>query len=170
LLEKKQAAKATPEVDLEKFDYKNEVMTFPTNCPNCHAPSQTRMVVVDIPFFKEVVIMALSCDSCGYKSNEVKAGGAIPPKGSRITLKITNPEDLSRNVLKSETATVRVPELQIVVGPGSLGGRFTTVEGLLVGIKDDIGANRFLSGDSSEEETKEKAKKFLERMDKVRLI
>ncbi len=28
------------------------------------------------------------------------AGGAIPEKGSRITLKVTNAEDLSRNVLK----------------------------------------------------------------------
>ena len=29
----------------------------------------------DIPHFKEVIIMACSCDVCGYKSNDVKAGG-----------------------------------------------------------------------------------------------
>ncbi len=60
------------DVDLDKFDYKNEVMTFPSNCYNCNVPTPTKMVVVDIPYFKEVVIMAMSCDQCGYKSNEVK--------------------------------------------------------------------------------------------------
>jgi zinc finger protein len=30
------------------------------------------MVAVDIPYFKEVIIMAVSCDACGYKNNEVK--------------------------------------------------------------------------------------------------
>ena len=29
----------------------------------------------DIPHFKEVIIMACNCDVCGYKSNDVKAGG-----------------------------------------------------------------------------------------------
>ena len=58
------------------------------------------MKIVNIPYFKEVVIMSTVCDSCGYKSNEVKAGGAIAPHGKRITLKVTDPEDLSRDVLK----------------------------------------------------------------------
>ena len=31
----------------------------------------------DIPHFKEVIIMACSCDVCGYKSNDVKAGGLL---------------------------------------------------------------------------------------------
>ena len=30
-----------------------------------------------IPHFKEVVIMATTCDSCGHKSNEVKSGGKL---------------------------------------------------------------------------------------------
>lgn len=68
----KSKKEAKSEVDLEKFDYKNEVMSFPGNCYACHSPCQTRMVVVDVPYFKEVVIMASTCDNCGYKSNEVK--------------------------------------------------------------------------------------------------
>jgi len=31
-------------------------------------------VMVDIPHFKEVVIMAVNCETCGYRSNEVKPG------------------------------------------------------------------------------------------------
>ena len=54
----------------------------------------------DIPHFKEVVIMATVCDACGHKDNEVKGGSGIEPKGTKITLKITDPTDMSRDVLK----------------------------------------------------------------------
>jgi len=35
------------------------------------------MKVVNIPHFKEVVIMAMVCDVCGYKDNEVKSATGI---------------------------------------------------------------------------------------------
>ncbi len=59
-----------------------------------------------IPHFKEVVIMATNCDYCGHKTNEVKSGGGIEPKGTKITLQITDPSDLSRDVLKVSEKTV----------------------------------------------------------------
>ena len=54
----------------------------------------------DIPYFKQVVIMATSCDVCGNRENEVKGGSGIEDKGTRITLKVTSPRDLNRDVLK----------------------------------------------------------------------
>lgn len=87
-----------------------EIMTFPANCSHCNAPSETNMHVMDIPHFKEVVIMATNCQQCGYKSNEVKAGGPISPQGKRITLKITDPEDLSRDILKVAKDTRYIAE------------------------------------------------------------
>ena len=62
-------------VDEEKL--KEEVLSFPTNCPECNAPAETKMKVTSIPYFKEVVIMVTVCDVCGTKTNEVKAGGGI---------------------------------------------------------------------------------------------
>ena len=53
-----------------------------------------------IPHFKEVVIMATVCDYCGHKTNEVKSGGGIEPKGLKINLRVTELADLSRDVLK----------------------------------------------------------------------
>lgn len=77
-----------------------EVLTFPANCSHCQAPSKTNMHILEIPHFKEVVIMATNCEHCGYKSNEVKAGGPIAAKGKRIILNVTDVEDLSRDILK----------------------------------------------------------------------
>ena len=48
--------------------------------------------------------MAVACDECGYRSNEIKAGGGIEPKGNRLELTVKCKEDLARDVLKSDTA------------------------------------------------------------------
>lgn len=44
--------------------------------------------------------MSTNCDHCGYRDNEVKSGSAISEKGKRITLKVEDKEDLSRDILK----------------------------------------------------------------------
>ena len=51
-----------------------------------------------IPHFKEVIVMALTCDTCGYRSNEVKSGAGVSEKGTRITLHLTDPSNLSRDI------------------------------------------------------------------------
>jgi len=133
----------------EKENFRDEVLEFPSNCSNCHSPVTTKMKIISIPHFKEVIIMACDCDSCGYKTNEVKPGGAIEEKGRRITLKMTDTTDLARDVLTSETCEIRLPDLDIELCHSSMGGRFTTVEGLLVKLKEQLGTvSPFSFGDS----------------------
>lgn len=94
--------------------------------------------------------MATSCDACGLRTNEVKSGSGIGEKGVRITLRITDAIDMSRDVLKSETCSMFIPDLDLEVGPGTLGGKFTTLEGLLVSMKEQlIGQNPLMCGDSA---------------------
>ena len=47
--------------------------------------------------------MSTNCDKCGYRDNEVKSGAAISDQGKRITLKVEDREDLSRDILKVRT-------------------------------------------------------------------
>lgn len=44
--------------------------------------------------------MSTNCEHCGYRDNEVKSGSAISEKGKKITLKVEDEEDLSRDILK----------------------------------------------------------------------
>lgn len=130
---------------------KQEVFHFNTNCPACHKPSETRMHLIEIPYFKEVLIMASSCDLCGYKTNEVKSSGALSEKGKRITLKLTSIEDVSRDILKSETCKLSIPEIDLDLETGTLGGRFTTLEGLLMQVHNELNSKvSFLQGDSAD--------------------
>ena len=87
--------------------------------------------------------MSTVCDHCGYRSNEVKTGGEVPEKGRRISLRVQSKEDLARDILKSESAALACPELQLQVQPGTMGGRFTTVEGILTQIRRDLRAQAF---------------------------
>jgi hypothetical protein len=53
--------------------------------------------------------MADSCDVCGYKNAAVKGSGGISERGRRITLRVAEPDDLRRDVIKAETASVLLP-------------------------------------------------------------
>ncbi|XP_062375184.1 zinc finger protein ZPR1 [Sardina pilchardus] len=154
-----------PGNDLESL--RNEVLVFNTNCPECNAPAHTNMKLVQIPHFKEVIIMATNCDSCGHRTNEVKSGGATEEQGTRITLHMTKPLDMTRDLLKSETCSVLIPELEFELGMGALAGKFTTVEGLLKDIRELILKNPFSCGDSSGSERSEKLKSFAETIDQI---
>lgn len=147
---------------------RNEVLVFNTNCPECNAPASTNMKLVQIPHFKEVVIMATNCDSCGHRTNEVKSGGATEDQGTKITLRITDHSDMSRDVLKSETCGILIPELEFELGMAVVSGKFTTLEGLLTDIKDIIvKRNPFVSGDSTTSERMERLNDFAEKIDKI---
>jgi len=133
--------------------------------------------------------MSTNCEHCGYRDNEVKSGTAVSEKGKRITLRCEDREDLSRDILKvgsqkiicaisddskylqSETAGLTVPEIDLVLTQGTLGGRFTTVEGILVQIYEELGEKTFLAGDSAigEAETN-KLNQFLSELKKVGIL
>lgn len=131
-------------------DLRDDVLGFATNCSECQAPCETRMKLTQVPHFKEVVIMATTCERCGHRTNEVKSGAGIEPQGVRLELRVREAADLTRDVLKSETCTVRVPELELEAGAGLLSGRFTTVEGLLDSMRQQLAQeNPFFQGDSA---------------------
>ena len=135
------ATQTTPDDDI----IPDQIYAFPATCPGCMRPCTTNMKMVDIPHFKSVVLMSTVCEECGYRSNDVKTGGEIPEQGKKLTLKVESVEDLARDILKSESCALECPELSLQVNPGTLGGRFTTVEGLLTQVRDDLHSQIFES-------------------------
>ena len=139
------AAGANMDADLD-----SGVVIIPTPCPHCSEEGESRTALTSIPHFKEVLIMAFTCKECGFRTNEVKGGGGVPTYGSEVELRVESAEDLSRDLLKSDTAMVSIPELELELQHGTLGGMFTTVEGLLQKIVQKLlESNPFAVGDSS---------------------
>ncbi|XP_018579660.1 zinc finger protein ZPR1 [Anoplophora glabripennis] len=152
-------------------ELEGEVLKFPTNCSNCGSPCTTNMKMTNIPHFKEVVIMATTCDICGHRTNEVKSGSGIEEKGLRIEVDVNSKDDFSRDILKSETCSLKIPQLQLEVGPHALGGRFTTVEGLLKAIQEQLcdpqNSYLYMFGDSQEPKSKRKFEEFIKKFDEI---
>lgn len=124
---------------MQAEDLERDVVTFHVPCAGCGGEAVQRMVKIEIPYFKEVIVMAMSCAFCPYRNSEVKVGGAMSARGRRLTLKVTCKEDLSRDVLKSETATLSIPEIDFQLDQfGAMAGRFTTVEGLVSNIRSPL--------------------------------
>lgn len=149
-----------------------QVYSLPSECPGCNKDCFVNMKKINIPYFKEVFIWGTVCDHCGYRTSEVKTGGEVPDKGKRITLKVEDEVDLSRDILKSDTCALHSDELEVSVQPGTLGGRFTTVEGLLTEIRDQLRGQIFdiddtagTGGDSMAVSDKEKWERFFNRLD-----
>ncbi|KAF4622163.1 hypothetical protein D9613_009114 [Agrocybe pediades] len=162
---------ATAEEKVEEANSKpitdDEIFTFKGVCSSCGRPIETHMKKVNIPYFKDILIMSTNCEYCGYRDNEVKSGSAISPQGKRITLKCEDREDLSRDILKSETAGLTIPEIDLVLTHGTLGGRFTTVEGILEQIYEEL-ADKVFAGDSSAHNDKARYNDFLTGLKKVK--
>ena len=74
-------------------------------------------------------------------------------------------EDLNRDVFKSETCSLEIPEIELELQPGTLGSMYTTMEGLLDNISTHLSdTNPFGSGDSDTN------LKFLEFIDRLKML
>ncbi|WVZ78050.1 hypothetical protein U9M48_025822 [Paspalum notatum var. saurae] len=151
-----------------KYSAPEEVDTLPSTCGACGTECVTRFFATKIPYFREVIVMATTCDMCGYRNSELKPGGEIPANGKKITLRVQNVKDLTRDVIKSDSASVKVPELELELTSGTLGGMVTTVEGLIVKICEALERiHGFQLGDSTIEWKKKKWQDFKERLSKL---
>lgn len=62
--------------------------------------------------------------------------------------------------VQSDTCTIDIPELDSEFGASGLGGRFTTVEGILNAIREQIIDNSAVFHDSADAESKQKIDKY----------
>ncbi|KAG9509029.1 Zinc finger protein ZPR1, partial [Fragariocoptes setiger] len=154
-----------PELEFNEQDEpidRNQVMEFRTNCPECRAPCSTNMKLTEIPHFKEVILMATKCEACGHRTTEIKSGAGIDEKGVKVGIKIKDEQDLKKDVVKSDTCTVRVPELELEVVSASA-GKYTTVEGVFEDTIQRLEKSYpYMFGDSAEEHVRAKLKNIFD--------
>ncbi|KAI6120462.1 ZPR1 zinc-finger domain-containing protein [Pisolithus croceorrhizus] len=109
-------------------------------------------------------------DICGYRdNNETKSGAAISEKGKRITLRIEEREDLSRDILKSEACGLTIPEIDLALQPGTLGRRFTTVEDAPEQVYEEMPERTYAAEASSTmvDEDRQKFQDFLKQLKEI---
>lgn len=121
------------------------------------------MCFSSIPYFKEIIMIAFVCDECGYRNSEIKEGGGMGENAKKISFRVETIKDLNRDVFKSHTASFSIAEAGLDMDSGSLGSLYTTIEGLIVKVKDELEKNNpFGKGDSS---TDDKYLQFLQKLE-----
>ena len=159
-------AKSIDEQSKQVGNINNEAISLPMQCFQCGMIGIQKSCISNIPHFKEIIIMAFNCEFCGERSVEVKQGGGISEKARKITLSVEDERDLYRDLYKGDTCEVRIPELDFSLAAGTLGGIYTTVEGLLTKVHNKLEeANPFAAGDSA---MNDKFKKFLAALEKLK--
>tara|TARA_B110000285_G_C15074806_1_gene590092 strand:+ start:311 stop:613 length:303 start_codon:yes stop_codon:yes gene_type:complete len=86
-------------------------------------------MMTQIPFFKEIMISAFACDHCGYKNSEVSFAGKLEDYGCKYEVNVINDVAFNRMIVKSEFATIRVPECGLEMPPATQRGAIKTMEG-----------------------------------------
>lgn len=121
------------EDDGENLNYGewNGVDQMESMCMRCGESGLTRLMLHKIPYFRELIIASFACEYCGERNNEVTFGGEIQLQGCSVELKVTTERDLDRQLIKSDSATVRIRELDFEIPPMTQKGEISTIEGIL---------------------------------------
>lgn len=100
-------------------------------CMNCEKNGITRLLCTSIPYYRTVILMSFECPHCGFKNNEIQSGEAVQEHGTEVVLRVMEEDDLRRQMVRSEYASIEVPELELVIPARSQQGEVTTIEGVL---------------------------------------
>lgn len=58
-----------------------------------------------------MLVFSFICSHCGSHQTETKNAGPINKFGKKMILEVSSPADLKRDVYKSESASIEIPEL-----------------------------------------------------------
>jgi len=127
-------------------------------CPVCGVESLTEQETQhDVDYFGPVLLTTIICANCGFKHSDVICLNVQEP--SSISTSIEGPEDLKMSVVRSGNATIRIPELGVVITPGPIAeGFISNVEGVLERVEQ---VTQMLLRDPKK---RDRAERFLQRI------
>ena len=108
-----------------------EINEMVIKCPVCSVEGVAKSIMkeIEIPHFGKVLETTIQCPECGFKHSDVIALEQNDP--AKYVIEI-NKNNLSVRVVRSQSATVSIPEIGVKVEPGPKSeGYVTNVEGIL---------------------------------------
>lgn len=139
----------------------DEINSMAINCPACGAENKAKSIMreIEIPHFGNVLETTILCDKCGFKHNDIIALEQHDPVKYTIDI---NKDNLSVRVVRSQSATVSIPEIGIKVEPGPKSEGFVTnIEGIIERFKD---ATKKALNLFTDDESQENAKNILKQL------
>ena len=131
-------------------------------CPFCSTKNLTLMEkVVDVPFFGITHVFSMDCQNCDYFMSDIEAEEDKKPV--KTSFVVESEEDLKVRVIKSASATLKIPRI-VEITPGSQSnGYITNIEGVLNRVKKVIEEKK----QDDDKAIAKKAKNHLKKLQKV---
>ena len=126
-------------------------------CPACAVEGVAKSIMkeIEIPHFGKVMETTIQCPSCGFKHSDIIALEQNDP--AKYVLEI-NKNSLSVRVVRSQSATVIIPEIGVKVEPGPKSeGYVTNVEGVLTRFESAVKKALMLFEDDESQKNGKKA-------------
>jgi len=132
-------------------------------CPFCHNKTLTLMEYErDVPYFGKVHLFSMDCTGCNYHKADVETEQDNGPV--KYTFEIESEADMKVRVVKSSTATVKIPHIGSIEPGEAANGYVTNIEGVLSRMKKQI---EIVRDSSDEKEDVKKAKNMLKKLTRV---
>jgi zinc finger protein len=134
-------------------------------CPACAVEGIAKSIMkeIEIPHFGKVMETTIQCSSCGFKHSDIIALEQNDP--AKYVLEI-NKNNLSIRVVRSQSATVEIPEVGVKVEPGPKSeGYVTNVEGVLTRFESAVKKALSLFED---EESQKNGKRALQQIQELK--
>ena len=106
-------------------------------CPMCHATGSMTLLstTVNVPYFGDALETTLRCEACGFRHADFMILSQKEPM--RLTYAAMGEEALQTRVIRSNSGTIRIPELGFTAEPTPLSESYVSnVEGVLDRAKD----------------------------------
>ena len=119
-------------------------------CPVCGREGlELKEVPYDVPGFGTTLFIVMDCPNCGFKHRDILCLEFHEP--TRYEFKVKGPEDLKVRVIRSSSATIRIPELGVLIEPGPMAEAFiSNVEGVLERVERVVSMMARFSDDPEE--------------------
>ena len=132
-------------------------------CPMCLKNGLTLTEAErEIPFFGKVYLFSMACTECKYFKADIECQEKREP--SKYTLEVDSVDDLNIRIIKSASATVKIPHVMTIESAETSNGYITNVEGLLNRVKRMLEASKEEADDSA---ARKKIKNMLKKLHKV---
>ena len=134
-------------------------------CPACSIEGVAKSIMkeIEIPHFGKVLETTIQCPKCGFKHSDIIALEQNDP--AKYVIEI-NKNNLSVRVVRSQSATVSIPEIGVKVEPGPKSeGYVTNVEGILTRFEDAVKKALKLFDD---EQSQKNAKNTLKQIEELK--
>ena len=142
-----------------------EINEMVIKCPACSVEGLAKSIMkeIEIPHFGKVLETTIQCPKCGFKHSDIIALEQNDP--AKYVIEI-NKNNLSVRVVRSQSATVSIPEIGVKVEPGPKSeGYVTNVEGILTRFEDAVKKALKLFDD---EQSQKNAKNTLKQIEELK--